>query len=374
MTGLESADLRDKLTHPLKVEKKIQETPDAYSFRLEIPEDLKSQYSYLAGQFVTLFLTVNGEEVRRSYSLCTSPYYDDHFQVTVKQVPGGKGSNYLANEINTGDTLYVTPPQGTFFQQLDRGSEAEYFLFAAGSGITPIFSIAKEVLSTDESAKVNLLFANRDEDHIIYNELFSPLLEQFKGRLHVTHQLSQPKGECEFTGRCDAEVAANFAKERSQGSSLKQAYICGPDGFMNAVKSGLENSGFSKEQIRIESFATAVPSESSAGEEVDGIVIGDTSATTASPKTIRALINGEQVEIEANPEMSILESLINAGQNPPYSCMDGACMACMAKVTSGKVVQDDYGILTDENVEQGEALTCQARAISETVVIDYDNL
>ena len=243
MTGLETADLKEKLTHPLKVEEKIQETPDAYSFRLDIPSELKTQYQYRAGQFVTLFLNVNGEEIRRSYSLCTSPNHDDHFQITVKQVPGGKGSNHLANNVNTGDTLYVTPPQGTFFQPLDNEKSAQYFLFAAGSGITPIFSIAKEVLSTDPSARVNLLFANRDEDHIIYRELFAGVESQFSGRLHISHQLSKPKGGCDLTGRCNAEVAAKFAADKAQGSGPKQAYICGPEGFMDAVKEGLKTAG-----------------------------------------------------------------------------------------------------------------------------------
>ncbi|NQZ02444.1 MAG: ferredoxin--NADP reductase [Bdellovibrionales bacterium] len=371
-------ELRDKLTIPLKVAEKIQETPDAYSFRFDIPADQKGKFQYRAGQFVTLFLSVGDKHIRRSYSLCTSPSHDSHFQITVKQVEGGLGSNYLANQINSGDSIYVTPPQGTFFQQLERGQDAQYFFFAAGSGITPVFSIMKETLTTDPSAKAFLLFANRDEDHIIYKDLLAEIQQKFGDRLTLEHQLSQPKQPSDNAGRCDETRVKKFLEAHKTSDNV-QAYLCGPDGFMDCSASALKQFGVSEDRIRTESFVTVIPAEAAAtesapAEELDGVVIGDLSAPTTKPSKIKAIINGQSVEVDVDPEISILESLINAGQNPPYSCMDGACMACMAKVTSGKVVQDDHGILTDENVEAAETLTCQARPASDNIVIDYDNL
>ena len=149
---------------------------------------------------------------------------------------------------------------------------------------------------------------------------------------------------------------------------------------MSSVMEGLGSIGFNEHEIRTESFKLVVPQQASSPEQApepedfDGVIIGDASATTSSSPKLIALINGEQTEVDADPELSVLENLINNGRNPPYSCMDGACMACMAKVTSGKVIQDDYGILTEENVEDREALTCQARPLSETVRVDYDDL
>lgn len=372
-------ELREKLTTPLKVSLKIKETADAYSFRFEIPSELKEKFDYRAGQFVTLFLSVGEQQIRRSYSLCTSPSHEDHFQITVKQVEGGLGSNYLATQIDQGDELHVTPPQGTFFQPLEQGQGAEYFFFAAGSGITPVFSILKETLTTDASAKSYLLFANRNEDLIIYKEQLADLTEKFAGRLFVTHQLSKPLSSYPGAGRCDEQIVASFVETYKRGSNV-QAYLCGPDGFMDSSKLALKAQGFADGQIRIESFNTSLPAEpkdekaAEPCEDLDGIIIGDTSAPTAKPTKLTALLNGESLEVDVDPEISILENLINAGQNPPYSCMDGACMACMAKVTSGKVVQEDYGILTEENIENGETLTCQAKPASQNLVIDYDNL
>ncbi|MEO0334926.1 MAG: ferredoxin--NADP reductase [Pseudomonadota bacterium] len=372
-------ELRDKLTQPLKVAEKIQETPNAYSFRFEIPAELETRFQYKAGQFVTLFLSVGEKHIRRSYSLCTSPSHDRHFQITVKQVEGGLGSNHLANSIHESDTVYVTPPQGTFFQPIESGKAAEYFFIAAGSGITPVFSILKETLTTDPSAKAYLLFANRDEDHIIYKDLLADLTQTFSNRLFITHQLSKPKSAYPGSGRCDEARVSDFVAEH-KASQHVQAYLCGPDGFMDCARAALMSHGFNESQVRTESFTTVVADqqaqqqESTPEIELEGVVIGDTTAKTAIPTKMTAILNGETVEVDVDPDVSVLENLINAGQNPPYSCMDGACMACMAKVTSGKVVQEDFGILTDDNVDAAEALTCQAKAASDNLVVDFDNL
>jgi ring-1,2-phenylacetyl-CoA epoxidase subunit PaaE len=218
-------ELRDKLTVGLEVSHKIKETPDAYSFRFEIPQDLKQKFEYRAGQFVTLFLSVGDNHIRRSYSLCTSPAHDDHFQITVKQVEGGLGSNYLAEKVNPQDKIYVTSPQGTFFQPLDKGIGAEYFFFAAGSGITPVFSILKETLTADPSAKAYLLFANRDEDHIIYKDTLAEVSEKFSGRLVVTHHLSKPLNAYPGAGRCDTGIVTEFVKETKRQTMCRLTFV-----------------------------------------------------------------------------------------------------------------------------------------------------
>jgi ring-1,2-phenylacetyl-CoA epoxidase subunit PaaE len=371
-------DLKHKITSPLKVAIKLQETEDAYSFQLDIPPDLKSKFAYQAGQFVTLFLEVNGQEISRSYSLSTSPTFDKNFQITVKRVKGGLGSNFLADHIESDDTLLVTPPQGTFFKPLSPGPATHYFLFAAGSGITPIFSIMKELLSTRSEEKIYLFYCNRSENDVIYKNQIETLKNQYPNRLSVTHMLSQPvASRLTLVGRCSALLVKNFVVENSEGALQRQAYMCGPEGFMDQVQQGLQLAGLTQEEIRKESFGvTIVPAAPSQGASFDlsaKFVIGDATAPLATPKKLIATLGGETVEVDLNPDLSILENLIEAGQNPPYSCMNGACMACMGKVKQGRVYQDDPGILTEENMAAGETLTCQARALTETVKIDYDD-
>lgn len=373
------SDLKSKITKPLKVANKISETDDAVSFQLEIPDEWTSQFSYQAGQFVTLFLNVNGQEISRSYSLCTSPHYDKAFQITVKRVSGGLGSNYLLDKVQAGDTLDVTPPQGQFFKPLTPHPQNHYFLFAAGSGITPVFSILKEILITRPDEKVFLFFSNRSENDIIYKNWLDQLKEDYPNRLYVTHMLSKPiSSRLTLVGRCSALMAKNFVLEHSEGAVARQAYICGPEGFMDQVTEGLSLAGLRADEIRKESFGAAPrPSAPSDSQQTDAnlegkFVIGD-QTPVGNPEKLIAILGGEKFEMEINPHISILENLIQAGQNPPYSCMNGACMACMAKVKSGRVYQDDPGILTDENMAAGETLTCQAKALTPTVIVDYDD-
>lgn len=378
MTDLEK--IKDKATSPLKVKKKLAETPTAFSFELEIPGTLKSEFQYTAGQFITLFMNINDEWISRSYSLCTSPHFDEHFQITVKRVVGGRGSNWLADQINEGDTLNVTAPQGTFFQPLPEKENNCYFLFAAGSGITPIFSIAKEVLKTESTAQVFLFYSNRNEKDVIYKDLLTQISEDFKERFHLTYMFSKPEtSRLTLVGRCSSLMAKNYVVENSENAGERQAYMCGPEGFMDEVEKGLQEAGLSQDRIRRESFGTPMAPSQTAGPESDDefslegkVVIGD-DTPLAPAKTIKAVINGETIEVAADKNTSILESLIEAGQNPPYSCMNGACMACMAKVSQGRVYQEDPGILTEENIQSGETLTCQAKPLTETVIIDYDD-
>lgn len=371
------SELYEKITKPLIVKKKIAETPEAYSFQLEIPPELKEDFRYSAGQFVTLFLRVENEMISRSYSLCTSPAADNDFQITVKRVPMGKGSNYLADKVNEGDTLLVTPPQGQFYSPGDE-TQTAYFLFAAGSGITPIYSILKETLTTSADSKVFLFYSNRNEESVIYKDQLTHLQEEFSSRLQVTHMFSKPmKARLTLVGRCSSIVAKKYLLENLEGIQSKQAYLCGPNGFMEQVKTGLASAGFEPNEIRIESFGAPLSELESKTEQDeidlnDQTVIGDDSQL-ATPEKIIAVINGETVEVDANPNSSVLESLIEAGQSPPYSCMNGACMACMAKIVQGRVAQEDPGILTEENIEAQEALTCQAKPLTATVKVDYDD-
>ncbi len=390
---MSSSSLTEKLTRPLKVAQKIMETPEACTLVLEIPPENRSEFNYKPGQFVTFFMDIDGEEIKRSYSLSTTPLVDSEFKVTIKRVPKGKGSTFLVDRIKEGETLKTTPPQGQFFKMPADLQPRHYFLYAGGSGITPIFSILKTVISMNPQNQVTLLYCNRGEDNIIYRQELEDWKSKHGDRFTLVHQLSQPSSAwAGAQGRVDERILTQLISE-ARGKNLsgpsgqlpEEHYLCGPTSFMELIREQLTQIHKVKpELIHIESFGLPMPPASASAtpssqvedevEDEDLTYIGQPKVPGEQPQVIVALLNGETCEVTANPDESILETLINAGFNPPYSCMEGACMACMAKVIEGRVVQDDPGILTEENISACEALTCQARPLSRRVQVDYDNL
>jgi ring-1,2-phenylacetyl-CoA epoxidase subunit PaaE len=363
----------EQLGKPLKVIKRIQETPEAVSLVLEIPEALKKQFHYQAGQFVSFFLNINGEYIARSYSLSTSPLVDQEFKVTVKKVEGGRGSTFLCEKVKEGDELLTTPPAGQFFKPSLEARGVHYFLFAAGSGITPVYSIMKTVLKASSLNHVTLVFCNRNESSIIYKNELEQWAKENPTRLDVLHVLSKPNDGWEgHTGRISRTIINEVIEMPDSGPTAREYFLCGPSDFMHTVKNGLIESGVDKDLIRIEDFAQDLHKPGPKVDDSWTFIGPDKEAGT--PEKIVAELYGEIIEVPAKAGQSILETLIEAGAQPPYSCMDGACMACMGKIQEGRVYQEDPGILTDDNVEKCEALTCQAKPLSRIVKVSYDNL
>ncbi len=360
-------DIKD-LTHPLKVIEKIQETYDTYSFVFDIPEDQKHIFKYKAGQFVSFFLNVNGQDVNRSYSLASSPVTDSKFKVSVKRVSGGLVSNYLIDEINVGDVLQSTPPAGLFTLPKENTSK-ECVFFAGGSGITPVISIIKTSLATDPANKCRMLYACRNEDSIIFHRELKELNQKYPEQFKYEYILSQPKKAFDgMTGRLHGPQVKEFL-ERNDCSKEAFYFLCGPDGFMHTAEAALELFGVERSHIIKESFT---PPSSSNAPALEGAVTIGNKDSAAAPRKLIVELDGETIEVDAVDGQSVLETLLEKGHNPPYSCMDGACMACMGKVTEGLVYQEDMGILTEDNTEVGECLTCQAKPASDVVRVSYE--
>lgn len=364
---------QNSLTHALKVAQKIQESPEACSLVFEIPPDLRAKFLYKPGQFVTLFLNINGTEVRRSYSLSSSPLVDNDFKITVKRVEGGKGSNYLMDSVKPGDILQVTPPAGQFFRPPTDLDPRHFVLFAGGSGITPIFSILKSILVQDQN-KATLIYANRKQNAIVFNKELEQLASENSARLNLVHVLSQPDpGWPGLCGRCTEDMLVSVLDKFISPNDRTEYYLCGPEGFMSLIEQVLSRRGVDRGQIRRESFSSTLDGGEQLSAAVqDRVVIGK--PATTQPGKLIAKVDGEVVELDYTGSASILETLLNAGYNPPYSCMDGACMACMAKVQEGQVYQDEPGILTEDNLKDNETLTCQARPVTPVVKISYDDI
>ena len=361
----------------LKIEKKIWETEDAASFNFYLPRQINEDFSYTAGQFVGLHLTIDGKEYHRSYSLSSSPLVDEHFQITVKRVQGGKVSNYLLDHVKEGDTIEVSSPQGRFFHQPQKNNGGLYLFFAAGSGITPVYSIMKTLLASHPQNKVVFVDCNRNEKCIIYKKELDALQQKEGERLQIVHVLSQPEDKSHlFTGRLSQEHLKILMKQLAL-QTAEQAYMCGPDEWMKTIRTELGQLGFPTDRLYSESFGIPTPQSFQKTAEVspDWIIVGpDKEKPQAQAQKIKALIGGEWIEADCKPSQSILDCLIEAGANPPYSCMDGACMACVAKVVEGAAFQKEPGILADENFNNREILTCQAQPWSQNVSVDYDHL
>ena len=375
---------KTKLCEKLVVKNVINETSDAVSLVFDIPEQLKNKFKYRAGQFVTLFLEIDGEEVRRSYSIPSAPEIDTDFKITVKLVPGGKGSTFICQKVKTGDSLWVTPPAGLFCLPKDL-TQCDLAFYAAGSGVTPIISLIKEALKKWSGSRCVLLYQNKNESSVLFNEELRELVKKMSPRLTVEHYFSSPQSSSsDRTGRVDPKMVREFII-RNKLNIRTRHFLCGPEGFMQNVKIALIDLGYDRSQIFFESFQTpqqaggaqththSSTQESDSILPEDAIAIGDMN-DKSEPSTIEAMIDGEKHSVPYKSGMSVLDCLLDAGLNPPYSCMDGACMACMAKVSNGLVYQMDMGILTDDNVEARECLTCQARPASKNVKINYDNL
>lgn len=371
---------------PLKVLKKIQETKDSTTFVLEEPADKVGDFKYTAGQYLTLFVEVDGQSLQRSYSLSSAPSCDSHLSISVKRVHGGRVSNWLCDHLIENQTLIASVPMGQFFQPTENSNHL--ILFAAGSGITPLYSILKEVLATSNK-RVSLFFCNRRQDEVIYASDLEKLAALHSRRFSLNHYFS------ELSGRCTESTVVDYLEAfKPDTLSSSQIYLCGPEGYMRSVELAAEAVGFQKDQMRRESFGIAHNEAKGAKPDSQGlkestlettsaflgsssfkgdeIVIGD--GIESQPKMVRAILNGETLEVAAKPEMSLLESLLDAGFNPPFSCMEGSCMACMAKLKSGKVYQDHAGILTADNLAQLELLACQAKPLTELVELSFDEL
>lgn len=364
--------------HPLKVNKVIPETADTVTLEFDIPEHLRDTFAYKQGQHITIRHELGGHEVRRSYSMSSSPL-EPRFAVTVKKVSGGQMSGFLHDSVKPGDTLEVAPPDGRFYLAIDPDKRRTYYLFGAGSGITPLMSILKTILEGEPMSTVFLLYGSRNEENIIFREELERLSQRYSGQLFVEHILSQPKKEAAGsflgifkkytsnwsgkTGRIDARAAGSHLDDNmAHGPEEEcQYFICGPGNMADTVKLALLGRGIATKQIHTEHFVNPnhTPGEFRAapGESVVRLIVH---------------LNGKRIETTMPPGATILDVMVKEKHDAPYSCTAGACSTCMAKVLNGKVKMDACYALDDEEVKAGYCLTCQAHPETDVVEVSYD--
>ncbi len=357
--------------YTIKIKEIIQETSDAKTFVFEIPEDIQAHFTYTAGQYLTFEAEINGEKVRRSYSLCTYMGVDIHPAVTIKKVEGGRMSNFFNNTLNVGDSVQVMPPMGNFTVIPDANRTKQYVLFGGGSGITPVMGIAKAVLKDEPSSKVTLVYANRDPESVIFKEKIKEMEGIYGSRFSVL--LSYDKAP--FTwfglkGQLSEDKVQTIVKNKIGGSFDTYAYyICGPGPMMEVIKGGLSGLGISKDLINIEYFSAPT-----ASKEAENVAVGSNASEEVFNGTseITLRVYGKTHTIQVDQNTTILNAAMKEGIDPPYSCTVGVCTTCRAKVHSGLVHMLEREGLSDQEIKEGFVLTCQSVPRSSKITLSYE--
>lgn len=347
--------IRDHGFHPLRVARIVPETADAASLVLDVPSELRSSFSYRAGQFCTFRASIAGETVLRCYSMSSSPDVDDELAVTVKRVPGGLMSNWMLDELQGGDVIDVTLPAGVFCLPEDGGSAAatgDLVAYCGGSGITPVFSLAKSALATTDR-RVRLLYANRDRDSVIFGDALDELVAAHPDRLEVVRHHDADGGYLD-----EATVAA-FARGGAGSVSDADHYICGPGPFMDLVEVVLVSAGVTPDRVHIERFTPA--------ELLDPA--GEDSALDGIRVTIE--LDGRTETTAHHPGTTLLQTARQVGLSAPSSCEAGSCATCMGRLVEGQVEMFVNNALTDDEVADGWVLTCQSVPTTPTVHVVY---
>lgn len=336
------------------------------SVTLEVPNHLQSMFKYQAGQYLTFSIQINGEEVRRSYSICTPATDAAPLSIAVKEVEGGKMSTYLNRELKEGSVIEVMPPMGKFTVPSGTGSPRNFMLLGGGSGITPMKSIIQTLRETEPDSRVVLVYANRNKDSVIFQSELDQIAEEHKPFEIIYSYDNAPEGWNGLSGYLTEDVVGQLAKNRfGTDYATAEYFICGPSPMMDVVKKGLEKSGIRNEKIHTEYF-TAVSSELKEKKEVDADEL------PVITQDVQVEVYGETKTITVEPDQTILDAAIKADMDPPYSCTVGVCTTCRAKVKSGKVRMDEREGLSDAEIEEGYVLTCQSHPLTDDVDLIYE--
>lgn len=354
--------------HPLKVSEVRRETPDSVSVVFDIPAELQDAFRFTQGQNITVRATLDGEEIRRNYSICSSPY-DNELRIAIRQVPEGKFSTYANQLLKKGDVLELLPPTGKFFTILDPRIRKNYVAFAAGSGITPVISIIKTTLKTEPESTFLLVYGNKQRKSILFREELEALKNTYLDRFQLIHVLSRERTESVLhAGRIDAEKCRLISDKIVNLSTIDEFFLCGPAAMIDTVKEFLVSKGIDRQKIHFELFNA--PQKLT---DIDEQKLAERKQYENARAKVSIQLDGivSQFELDFNGE-TILNAAMKQGIDLPFACKGGMCCTCRAKLESGEVDMDHNYALEQEEVEAGFILTCQSHPRTEKLFVNFD--
>ncbi|SDS44075.1 ferredoxin--NADP reductase [Winogradskyella sediminis] len=348
--------------HALTIKSIAKVTDQSVAITFDIPENLKETFSFKAGQYITLKTTINGEDIRRDYSICASQN-SGAITVAVKAVENGTFSIYANTTLKAGDVLDVAAPNGRFTFEANAAKTRTIAAFAAGSGITPVLSIAKTLLEDEPFSNFILVYGNKSSKNTMFFRELVELQAQYGNRFHVHFIYSQAREEGALLGRIERSTVNLILKNKYKGVTIENFYLCGPEQMIHTVKDVLIENGIKEKAIKFELFTA--PVETTA-ETTTNLPSGETK--------IKVVVDEEEFEFNMPQKQTILEAALKQDIDAPYSCQGGICSSCIAKVTEGTAEMRQNNILTDGEVAEGLILTCQAHPTSASIAVDYDDV
>jgi len=360
--------------HLLKVRDVRHETESCVSLSFDVPPELSEAFRFVQGQHLSVRRNIDGEDVRRSYSIC-SGVDDGELRIAIKEQPGGRFSTWANRELRPGDALEVMPPDGRFFVPLDPTLTRHYAAFVAGSGITPVLSLMKTILVREPRSLFTLVYGNRSPDTVIFDHALAILKDRYLRRVALYHVFSRDQQGIDlFNGRIDRPKVSRLLDTLVPAASIDEVFICGPEAMITSVQGELEAHGLDAARIHVERFAVpdaVIAAMPSLASHVSTPAPGKPRIAGVSEITV--IVDGVRHRFLVSEDgQTVLAAALQAGVELPYSCMAGVCRTCRARLVEGEVRMDANYALEEDEVENGHRLTCQAHPTSSTVVLDFD--
>jgi ring-1,2-phenylacetyl-CoA epoxidase subunit PaaE len=344
--------------YKLSIKEIIKETAEAVSILFNVPEELQSNYSFVAGQYVNLKVTLDGQEIRRAYSICSAPKSGE-LRIAIKSVKNGFFSKFANEKLSVGNVIEVGTPEGKFTFEPKADRQKNYSAFVAGSGITPVFSILKSVLEEEPNSTFVLVYGNKSEKDTIFHNALHDLQLQYVGRLFVQYVYSQSTADNALLGRIDHTTVNYILKTKHAEMEFSKCYLCGPEEMINLVTNTLKENNISDSDIKFELFSTSSKENESAGG-------------AEGHTKISIVVDDDETTFEMSQKQTLLEAALKQGLDVPYSCQGGICSSCICRITEGAAQMKKNQILSDAEVAEGLTLACQALPTTATIKIDFD--
>jgi ring-1,2-phenylacetyl-CoA epoxidase subunit PaaE len=346
--------------YKLAIQEIKKETSQCVSIVFNVPLAFQDFYKFIAGQYVTLKLTLDGQEIRRAYSICSSPDSGE-LRVAIKAVKNGSFSKFANEKLAVGNVIEVGTPEGKFTFEPNQDRQKNYLGFVAGSGITPVMAIILSVLKQEPKSSFVLVYGNKSPEDTIFKEQLHELQLKYVGRLFVHNIYSQTQLDGDFFGRIEKSTVNFVMNNKHAEKEFEKFYLCGPEEMINLVTDVLKEKNIAEKEIKFELFSTSIKENA-------------IEASNNEHTKITVLVDGDQASFEMSSKQTLLEAALKQGIDAPYSCQGGICSSCLARVTKGSAQMKKNSILTDGEIAEGLVLTCQAHPTSSEIFVDYDDV